>query len=119
MDQGTYWLAAFEDVKGNGRYNDESALRLDPAQPIVLGAEEQRRDVPADTQRCHLPGHTSDHSLFGFRGGSGDGVVPIASQLRAEAQEEARSPRGFDAGHTGILHHLEAIAHLNRLLGSP
>lgn len=35
---GTYWLAAFEDVNGDGRYDNEPALQIDPAQPIVLGA---------------------------------------------------------------------------------
>ena len=56
--------------------------------------------------------------LFAYRGDSGDGVVSIASQLRAEAQQEASSMRGFEEDHTSILRSPDAIAHLNALLGS-
>ena len=55
--------------------------------------------------------------LFGFHGGdSSDGVVALASQLRPEAQEEARSLRGFDATHTGILASPAAAARLGEIL---
>jgi pimeloyl-ACP methyl ester carboxylesterase len=75
-------------------------------------------DVPQRAQRRRLPAHTSYHMLFGYRGDSGDGVVSIASQLREEAQEEARSLRGFDEDHTSILRSPDAIAHLNELLAT-
>ena len=56
--------------------------------------------------------------LFGFHGDSGDGVVAIASQLRPEAQEEARSLRGFDATHVGILEDAAAISRVNEILST-
>lgn len=36
-------------------------------------------------------------------GENSDGVVPLSSQLRVEAQAEAKAQFGFDAGHTDIL----------------
>lgn len=75
-------------------------------------------DVPTNAVRRRLPAHMAYHMLFGYKEGSSDGVVPIASQLRQEAQEEARSLRGFDEDHTGILRSPDAIGHLNRILGS-
>jgi hypothetical protein len=58
------------------------------------------------------------HMLFGYHGDSGDGVVPLPSQLRSEAQDEAGTIRGFDETHTGILASPEAIRYLNRLLAT-
>lgn len=79
-------------------------------------------DPLAKTRRRRLPDHVAYHLLFGFRGGdrsgSSDGVVPVASELRSEAQDEARSIRGFDEDHTSILRSPEAAAHLNRLLAA-
>lgn len=58
-------------------------------------------------KRRTLPAHVAYHLLFAYRGGAGsvagDGVVALSSQLRAEAQQEARSIRGFDETHTSIL----------------
>jgi len=38
---GTYRVAAFEDVNGNGRYDDEPALRMDALPPVVLAPGQQ------------------------------------------------------------------------------
>jgi pimeloyl-ACP methyl ester carboxylesterase len=73
-------------------------------------------DPKEKSVRRRLPGHLTYHMLFGFDGKSGDGVVAISSQLRSEAQEEARSIRGFEETHTGILTSPAAIAHLNAIL---
>lgn len=71
------------------------------------------------TRRRRLPDTLAYHMLFGFKGGcSSDGVVAVSSQLRAEAQEEARSLRGFDATHTGILDDPSSVAHLNAILAA-
>jgi pimeloyl-ACP methyl ester carboxylesterase len=74
----------------------------------------------ARTERRRLPAHVAYHLLFGFRGGSAegssDGVVAAASQLRPEAQDEARSERGFDEDHTGILRSAAVAARLNAIL---
>ena len=63
-----------------------------------------------------LPPHIAYHMLFGFHGSSNDGVVALSSQLRLEAQEEARSLRGYDDTHMGILSDPAALAHLNQIL---
>ncbi len=59
---------------------------------------------------------TEHHLLFSFRGESGDGVVTLASELRPEAQQQARKLYGFDDTHTGILEDAEVTTLVNRLL---
>lgn len=75
---------------------------------------------PAKTHRRRLPHHIAYHLLFGFRSGgsseSGDGTVPLVSQLRPEAQEEARTERGYDESHTSILRSPAVAARLNEIL---
>jgi hypothetical protein len=59
------------------------------------------------------------HMFFGYRGkGSTDNVVTIASQMRYEAQEEARSIRGFKETHTSILQAPAAAARLNEIMAA-
>ncbi|HEY2774167.1 MAG TPA: alpha/beta fold hydrolase [Candidatus Binatia bacterium] len=71
------------------------------------------KDVPTNRVRRTLPAHMAYHMIFGYHGGdSSDGVVALSSQLRLEAQQEARSIRGYDETHTGIL---ESPAVANRL----
>ena len=41
-----------------------------------------------------------------------DGVVPLASQLRHEAQQQAAKQLGFESDHTGILENEQMIAYL-------
>ncbi|PLX81344.1 MAG: alpha/beta hydrolase [Desulfuromonas sp.] len=41
-----------------------------------------------------------------------DGVVPLSSQLRLEAQRQATKQLGFESSHTGILENKEVIAHV-------
>jgi len=54
--------------------------------------------------RTPLPARLPNALLFGYRpGAAGDGVVPVHSQLRAEAQEEANLIRGIEASHTEVL----------------
>jgi pimeloyl-ACP methyl ester carboxylesterase len=48
--------------------------------------------------------HVEYHLLFGYdKSGASDGVVPITSQLRDEAQAEAEVVRGYRASHRDIL----------------
>jgi hypothetical protein len=59
--------------------------------------------------------------ILGFqmqrRGGtSGDGTVSVASQARLEAQEQARTVRALDYGHTQILRSPEVVERVNGLL---
>ena len=41
-----------------------------------------------------------------------DGVVPLSSQLRLEAQQQASGQLGFESSHTGILKNQEMIDHV-------
>jgi len=68
-----------------------------------------------------LPPDTEFDLLFGFRKAgvssvSDDGTVALVSALRIEAQRQARTLRGYDDGHTDILHDSDAISWVNRLL---
>ena len=45
VEPGTYWLAAFEDINGDGRYDEEPALRSDPNQPIALASGQKLEGV--------------------------------------------------------------------------
>ena len=59
--------------------------------------------------RRPLPATVTYQLLYTYRdegvrtGANSDGVVPLHSQLRAEAQQEATLQRGFDATHVGVL----------------
>lgn len=58
-----------------------------------------------------LSTHTDYTLFFAFDGRSaGDGVVPLTSQLRAEAQREAAHVQGFHTSHVGILEDDGALA---------
>jgi hypothetical protein len=56
-----------------------------------------------------LPRGVHHHLLFGYHNTStlssqsGDGTIPLASQLRAAAQEQAKSLHGIDEDHMSIL----------------
>lgn len=71
-----------------------------------------------------LPGDVEHHLLFSFRNesglrrGSGDGVIPLASQLRPEAQAQATTLRGFDDDHMSVLENPEVHRLVNELLGA-
>ncbi|MEC5400273.1 esterase/lipase family protein [Uliginosibacterium sp. H1] len=55
-----------------------------------------------------LPAGTDYALLFSYAGSNGgDGVVSLASELRGEAQREARLVRGFNENHTSILRSAE------------
>ena len=41
VQPGTYWIGAFEDVDGDGAYEDEPFHRPDPAHPLVLAPGQQ------------------------------------------------------------------------------
>jgi pimeloyl-ACP methyl ester carboxylesterase len=74
------------------------------------------RDPPQRTKRRRLPDSIAYHLLFGFKGGETDGVVAVASELRPEAQEEARSMRGYDEDHMSILASPAVVARVNEIL---
>jgi pimeloyl-ACP methyl ester carboxylesterase len=99
---------SWEGVAPDSRFLDEIFYSGPPA------AREERR----------LPEGTDHHLIFGFRrnsllpGVSGDGVITLESQLRPEAQAQARTVIGVNADHTGILRHPATSRHLNAILVS-
>jgi len=89
---------------------------LAPGSPFLDGLFYENTEK---TRRRRLPESMAYHLLFGIRGkGSTDGVVSIGSQLRYEAQEEARSIRGFRETHTSILESPRVAARLNEILAA-
>ncbi len=60
--------------------------------------------------------------MFGYKrnedrpGASSDKIIAVSSELRLEAQYEAKSVHGLNYDHTTILYSTEASTWLNRLL---
>ncbi len=69
-----------------------------------------------------MPKRVKYHLIFGYRNSSilsrksGDGTVPLDSQLRLAAQIQAKSTRGFDEDHMGILASAHVSEHVNDIL---
>lgn len=69
-----------------------------------------------------LPPNVSLHLAFAFRnvasltGQPGDGAVSLKSQLRMEAQREAKSIRGFHDSHSGVLDSADVHRYVNAIL---
>jgi hypothetical protein len=65
---------------------------------------------------------TRHELLFSYNKGSGsygessDQVVTVASELRAEAQDDAAGVYGFDDTHMGILQDPQVALRVNKLL---
>ena len=80
------------------------------------------KDPEARTSPRELPPGTSHHLLFTFRqdslnlGEASDGSVTVASQLRWEAQHEARRLYGINETHTGVLESEETSTLINDVL---
>ena len=70
--------------------------------------------------RKELSDHVAFEMIFAYNnaeeGPSGDGRVPLDKQLRREAQNEARSIRGFNEDHISILRSKETVDYINTLL---
>lgn len=67
--------------------------------------------------RVPLPARMPNVLLFSYQEGSvGDGVVPVSSQLRREAQEEASTIRGVEATHPGALEDPIVLRYVRRSL---
>jgi pimeloyl-ACP methyl ester carboxylesterase len=72
-----------------------------------------------------LPDDLCHHLIFGYErnelrpGASSDKVIDVSSQLRFEAQREARSVYGIEADHASILRSAETSMVLNELLELP
>lgn len=69
--------------------------------------------------RKPLPDFVRHDLLYAYRnpdtvrtGENSDGVVPLSSQLRPQAQRQSDEQFGFNSTHTGILDNEEVIAHV-------
>ena len=71
-----------------------------------------------------LPVGVSHHLLFSYRNvatlsrSSGDGVIPLESQLRPEVQHEASLVRGFNEDHMSILGNKDVHRYVNEAFSS-
>ncbi len=77
------------------------------------------REGDPDTPRA-LPDQTAFHMLWSYGGpdNNTDGVVSIASQQRAEAQDQASSNRSYAESHASILRSDEVKARVNAILAT-
>jgi pimeloyl-ACP methyl ester carboxylesterase len=79
---------------------------------------------PARKIRRTLPPSLAHHLMFTYSrnaesfGPSDDRVIAVASQMRAEAQQEARRLHGFDLTHTGVFQSAELSRLLNEILAA-
>lgn len=80
---------------------------LDPSGDFVTRLYEQ--PLARDTHLALL-------FAYGTGDAASDGIVPLTSQLRPEAEHEASSLRGFSTSHTGILRDAEPRAEVIRLI---
>ena len=69
--------------------------------------------LPAGVRQTML---ISYRNVSRFSGDSGDGVVPLKSQFRLEAQRQAVTIRGFDEDHNSILRSAEVHYEVNQAL---
>jgi hypothetical protein len=87
------------------------------------------RDVAPDSafirslHRNKLPGALNYYLIYAYGnsstiklGENSDGVVPLWSQLRRDAQDEATAQYGFNDNHTGILKDPDAILRIKTLV---
>jgi len=72
-----------------------------------------------DLFRKPLPDFVHHDLLYAYRnpdavrtGENSDGVVPLSSQLRSQAQRQSDEQFGFDSTHTGILENVDMVAHV-------
>ena len=86
---GTYWLAAFEDANGDGKYDDEPALRPDPEKPVELAAGQHLQGIDL---RIPLAGRFA-------RGSFCSGRPPGPRLRRAAARQPLRPERGRQGDH--------------------
>jgi pimeloyl-ACP methyl ester carboxylesterase len=67
-----------------------------------------QRPLPANTDYYLFFGHAGRYSLL--RSSNTDGAITLASELRPQAQAEARMIHGFDEDHTSILRSPQVFA---------
>ncbi len=93
-----------------GNASAQSGVDRSPVVMPVWKTLAPRSDFIKNLFAQPLPNGLPHYLLFGYHNGGGalsgassDGVIPLVSQLRPEAQAQARELRGFDDDHTGIV----------------
>lgn len=81
---------------------------LNPTSDFIQGLFRQPIPASIDYQLMYTFGNSRTIKI----GENSDGVVPLSSQLRPEAQDEASEQYGFDAGHADVLQNQRMIEHL-------
>ena len=101
-------------------YGMESAAKGVKSSPIVIPSW---RDIATNSKfiqeltEWNWPVNIPYHLVFSYLPNkSGDGVVPLTSQLSLKLQDESTRIYGFSAEHTGILHDPEFVNRLNHIL---
>jgi pimeloyl-ACP methyl ester carboxylesterase/uncharacterized protein YifE (UPF0438 family) len=94
--------------------------------PVVIPSWQDLDPQSSFIRKLHrtpLPAELHYHLFYTFGdprmlklGESGDGVVPLATQLPPASQREATGQFGFNCSHTGVLHDPEAIAAIVRTI---
>ena len=74
-----------------------------------------RKSLPETTEHQLLYAYDNPEVLKFSR--NSDSVVPLSSQLRLEAQQQATGQLGFESSHTGILKNEEMIDHIFERMG--
>jgi pimeloyl-ACP methyl ester carboxylesterase len=105
-----------------GESTADTGVAMSPA--VVPSWRDMQPDGPLlrSLFERRLPAGVEFDLLFGYRGGyslwrpNHDGTVTLASQLRREAQQEAKAVVGFDDDHASILRSPQVAAQLRTLL---
>ncbi|MDQ1922697.1 lipase family alpha/beta hydrolase [Massilia pseudoviolaceinigra] len=101
-DQGVAYspavIPSWNDVRAGGRY----------VQTLF------RKPLPRELDYYLMFGHGGRYSLL--RPASNDGTITLSSQLRSDAQSEARRVFGYDEDHVGILSSPQVFAQYAALL---
>ncbi|MCK5807695.1 alpha/beta hydrolase [bacterium] len=106
-------------------HGDKRAKRGVDKSPVVMPVW---KDLAPDSKflaelfKEKLPAEIRYTLLFTYKGGSSgdgetnDGVVPLLSQLRLDAQEEAKLVRGFNENHSSVLKSKDVSDLINSIL---
>ncbi len=97
----------------HGKNRDLGRIRdLAPESTFIRSLYRKKLPDGLDYQLIYAYGNDSTVKL----GENSDGVVPLSSQLRREAQDEADGQCGFNDTHTGILKDPTAIRRIKTLI---
>lgn len=73
------------------------------------------KPLPAGVHYTLLFGHLTGEGMVGE---PTDGIIPVSSQLRAEAEQDAALVMGFDESHAGILSSPKVVSEVQRIFAA-